>query len=347
MSALLDKPPYSLRDDTTFLKELTRLTNHHLEGCIEYKNIWRDWENTGKVEDFPFLHVGLFKHLDLKTNNSDIKHERTIHSSSTTGISSRIKTDSHSSKLQLKSTSSIFKDYLGENKRPLIIIDSVKSLYKREITSARVAAAMSLKFLSDEIIFLIKEPNDLDNISWENLDRVLSNEQELLVYGFSWILWKVWTREKIPHKIQHLLENTTITFVHSGGWKKLEAEKVERNIFNDTLLLGAGPKSKVLDYYGLVEQLGLVYPLCEYGYRHIPVWADILIRDSYSFESLINTPGQIQLINTITWGAPYHNVLTEDIGKIIPGKCECGRKGKRFELIGRIPKAEMRGCSNV
>jgi len=109
----------------------------------------------------------------------------------------------------------------------------------------------------------------------------------------------------------------------------------------------AGTNSKIVDYYGLVEQLGLIFPLCENGYRHVPVWADILIRDSFSLKLLINTPGQIQLINTITWGAPYHNVLTEDIGKIIPGECGCGRYGKRFELIGRMPKAEIRGCSNV
>jgi len=347
MSSLLNNPPYGLRDDATFLKELAFLTSHHLKGCNEYNSIWKGWKNTGKVEDFPFLHVGLFKNLNLKTNNSEIQHERMVHSSSTSGISSRIQTDSRSSKLQLNSTSIILKDFLGENKRPLVIIDSVRSLYQRGVTSARVAAAMSLKFLSEDIIFILKEPDDFDTIIWEKLERVLNSNNELLVYGFSWILWKVWTKEKIPHKIQHLLKNTNITFVHSGGWKKLEAEKVERKIFNDSLLMTAGATSKVVDYYGLVEQLGLIFPLCEYGYRHVPVWADVLIRDSFSFKLLINTPGQIQLINTITWGAPYHNVLTEDIGKIIPGECGCGRYGKRFELIGRMPKAEIRGCSNV
>jgi hypothetical protein len=52
-------------------------------------------------------------------------------------------------------------------------------------------------------------------------------------------------------------------------------------------------------------------------------------------------------MNLLAWGAPYHNVLTEDLGKLVPGECDCGRKGKRFEFVGRVPKAEMRGCANV
>ena len=46
-------------------------------------------------------------------------------------------------------------------------------------------------------------------------------------------------------------------------------------------------------------------------------------------------------------GAPYFSVLTEDLGRIVPGDCACGRSGRRFELLGRVPKAEIRGCANV
>jgi hypothetical protein len=52
-------------------------------------------------------------------------------------------------------------------------------------------------------------------------------------------------------------------------------------------------------------------------------------------------------MNTLARGAPYQNVLTEDLGRIAPGDCDCGRSGKRFELLGRVPQAEVRGCANV
>jgi hypothetical protein len=72
-----------------------------------------------------------------------------------------------------------------------------------------------------------------------------------------------------------------------------------------------------------------------------------LVRDSWTLESLVGEPGQLQLMNTLARGAPYHNVLTEDLGRIVPGNCPCGRSGTRFELLGRVPKAEVRGCANV
>jgi len=45
---------------------------------------------------------------------------------------------------------------------------------------------------------------------------------------------------------------------------------------------------------------------------------------------------------------PGHNILTEDLGKIIAEDgCKCGRKGKIFTVIGRVKNTEIRGCANV
>jgi phenylacetate-coenzyme A ligase PaaK-like adenylate-forming protein len=127
----------------------------------------------------------------------------------------------------------------------------------------------------------------------------------------------------------------------------LEALRVERSEFEGALTRDLHPASRVTDYYGLVEQVGIIYPLCEAGARHVPVWADVLVRDPYTLRALENEPGQIQSMNPLAYGAPYHSVLSEDMGRIIPGDCPCGRAGKRFELLGRMPQAELRGCANV
>lgn len=151
----------------------------------------------------------------------------------------------------------------------------------------------------------------------------------------------------MPDTVRARLRGKRIHFVHSGGWKKMEAMRVDRAEFDGALTRDLDPASRVIDYYGLVEQVGVIYPLCEYGVRHVPVWAEVLVRDPYSLCSVEGQPGQIQLMNVLAHGAPYHSVLSEDMGRIVPGACKCGRSGKRFELLGRMPHAELRGCANV
>lgn len=348
MSTLLDRPPYGPRDEARFLEEANQLSRHHLERCPEYARIWKKWQGAGKVEELPYLHVGLFKHIHFKTNLEGVRHERILKSSATTsGVPSLIHLDTRSSELQAKSSTSILKEILGEKPRPLVILDSAKSLLPKGEVSARVAAAMSLRPLSTDIYFLLEDSESPDRAKWESLRCVLENHDQFLVYGFTHMLWQAWSENRIPQEIRTLLSQKQIHFVHSGGWKKLEALKVRPAEFDATLRQLAGPGSQVLDFYGLVEQVGIIYPLCPSGYRHVPNWADVVVRDPFTLQPLQGEGGLLQLINTLAWGAPYHSVLTEDLGRIVPGPCGCGRSGKKFELLGRIPKAEARGCSNV
>jgi hypothetical protein len=347
MSNLLSRPPYGPRDDKLFLEEVNTLTLHHLKGSKEFSEIWHDWKPAEKIEDIPFLHSGVFKYLDLKTSGKDIEHKRLARSSSTSGISSKIYLDCLSSKLQSESTAKILIDFLGDIKHPLIVLDSSASLCKRSELSARVAAALSLQPLASEINFILNDSEDPQTVKWDVLDEILEKNNDLLVYGFSWILWLVWGKNDFPDRTRSLLKGKKIYFVHSGGWKKLEKACVDRNTFDSKILKGLDPASKVLDFYGLVEQMGVIYPLCEHNFRHIPAWADIIVRDAHTLKPVFSRIGQIQLINSITYGAPNYSVLTEDMGRIVSGDCPCGRLGKRFELLGRVPKAETRGCANV
>jgi hypothetical protein len=348
MSNLLDNPPFAKRDQEQFLRELTELTRFQLEGCEEYRRMWPDWKCTEDVSQFPFIHVGVFKRITLRTSSATIKTGRVLRSSATTsGVSSQIVLDQKSSELQSRSCAAILADFLGWQQRPLVVLDSAIGLRATGGLSARIAGAMSLRPLASDVMFLLRDTNDPNSMKWGDIQRILDQGDELLVYGFTYMLWLAWAKNEIPGRIRDILKTKRISFVHSGGWKKLEAIKVSREEFDTMLLATGGQGSKVIDFYGLVEQIGIVYPMCEHGYRHVPLWADTLVRDSITLDSLINKPGQLQLVNTISWGAPYHNVLTEDIAMIVPGKCQCGRHGKRFELLGRIPKVEIRGCANV
>jgi hypothetical protein len=348
VSQLLSRHPYGPRDEALLLVELNALTAHHRAGCQEYARIWPSGKDATTCEDVPFLHVGLFKQMELRSNAPDIKHERALLSSATTsGQSSRIALDQRSGKLQSQSSAAILTDFIGDGKRPLLILDSARALSRSRDVSARLMAALSLQPLATDLHFLLNSVDDPQRVRWEVLIKVLQEHDEILVYGFTYILWQVFGAGRVPEHVRSALRGKRVHFIHSGGWKKLEALQVDSATFAAALVHDLEPGSKVVDYYGLVEQVGVIYPLCEAGFRHVPVWAAALVRETATLRPLVDEPGQLQLMNVLAWGAPYHSVLTEDLGRIVPGACTCGRSGTRFELLGRLPKAELRGCANV
>lgn len=348
MSSLLSAQPFVARDDDLLLAELIELSKWHLNGCPNYRRVWPNWAGAKSFDALPYLHVGAFKHTLFQTQHAETQHQRILTSSSTSGAApSQIALDAHSSELQSNSSLAILTDLVGSSTRPLLILDDSRSLRRRGELSARSAAALSLRPLATEIHFLLGDAGAAESLDWDRLRCVLNAHDELLVYGFTWILWQAWGGAAIPQDIREALRGKRVHFVHSGGWKKLEALRVDRQMFDDALLNGLDPTSRVVDYYGLVEQVGVLFPLCEYGFRHAPRWAQVIVRDAWTLDPLSESVGLLQMMNPLAWGAPYHSVLTEDLGRIVPGDCNCGRQGVRFELLGRIPHAELRGCANV
>jgi hypothetical protein len=348
VSALLEAAPFSGRDDALLLAEMNQLTRLHLDGCPAYRAMWPDFVAAEEFSELPFVHVGVFKHLRLQTSVEGMAHQRVLKSSSTSGVSSQIALDDRSGPLQARASMAVLESMLGSERRPLLVNDSVRALQQRGEVSARITAAMSLRPLSTEMLFLLRTADDASSMDWLIVENACNRNKSLLVYGFTWILWKAWIDGSIPEPVRHLLAQTQIHFVHSGGWKKLEAIKVDRDRFESGLLGLAAEGSKVLDFYGLVEQVGIVFPLCSAGFRHVPRWGSVIVRDPWTLAPRnAGEEGMLQLMNPLAFGAPYHSVLTEDMGRLAKGECPCGLKGQRFELTGRMPKAEVRGCANV
>lgn len=347
MSELLAAAPFSRRDDALLLREMNALNQWHRAGCAAYRSVWPEGEASRTLAELPFLHVGVFKHRLWSTEGEGIQHLRTLKSSSTGGAASQIALDSRSSALQARSSAAILEELLGVERRPLLLVEDVKSLRQRGEVGARVTAAMSLRPLSSEMQFLLGRGAAGETIDWQALLEICARNPRLLVYGFTWMLWVAWAQAEMPGEVREALARTQVQFVHSGGWKKLEASRVSRERFDSALLGTVAPGSGVLEFYGLVEQVGIIYPRCVEGYFHVPRWAAVLARDPWTLKVLAGEAGMLQLMNCLAFGAPYHNVLTEDLGIVSEGACACGREGQRFELLGRMPEAELRGCSNV
>jgi hypothetical protein len=351
MTALLDEAPYAPRDDAAFLAEAVALTRAHLAGCADYARLWPGFTGAATVEELPWLHVGVFKHLRLRTELAGLTHQRVLLSSATTsGVSSQVALDDRSAALQARSSLAILEDFVGAARRPLIILDDARSLRQRGQVAARVAAALSLMPLAATTTFALDDARP-DATRWDLIEGALGNAPAapaFLVYGFSWVLWPRWVHGAMPASVRAQLADRVAHFVHSGGWKKLEASAVAPEVLERALLADVAAGSRVIDFYGLVEQNGVVFPRCAAGARHVPRWAQVIVRDPWTLAAL--PPGEVgllQFVNVLADGAPYHSVLTEDLGARLAGDGPRGRGGPRFTLHGRVPKAELRGCANV
>jgi hypothetical protein len=59
-------------------------------------------------------------------------------------------------------------------------------------------------------------------------------------------------------------------------------------------------------------------------------------------------PGLVQVLSVLPTSYPGHSLLTEDVG-VIRGtdRADVTLKGRCFEILGRVPRAELRGCSDT
>ena len=127
--------------------------------------------------------------------------------------------------------------------------------------------------------------------------------------------------------------------LHSGGWKKLESEKVSAHTFRVLCQETLGAIS-IHNFYGLAEQNGSVFVECEHHHLHCPVYSDIIVRCPQTFDVLPHgQKGVLQLCSILPRSYPGHLLLTEDEGVILgEDDCPCGRKGRYFHILGRIAK---------
>jgi hypothetical protein len=130
----------------------------------------------------------------------------------------------------------------------------------------------------------------------------------------------------------------------------LQQQAVTKDVFaaGVAAAFGCSP-DRVIDFYGMVENVGVVYPDCEQGNKHVPAFADVIIRNELTLEPVaMGQRGLMQVCSVLPTSFPGFLVLTEDIAELIHHDgCACGRRGTAFRFVSRAPKAEVRGCGNV
>ncbi|HET9727873.1 MAG TPA: acyl-protein synthetase, partial [Acidimicrobiia bacterium] len=295
------------------------------------------------VAAVPFVPVGIFKRRTLKSI-ADAEVFKTVTSSGTTGsMPSRVHLDRATAARQTKALAAIMQTILGPARRPMLIVDTDAVLSDRSSRSARAAGILGLMGLGRHHTFLLDaamEPQP------ERLAMFVAQHagSPLLVFGFTYMVWQHLYRPFAQSGID--LGGATV--VHSGGWKQMEAERVDNATFKRALHDAFGVE-RVVNFYGMAEQVGSVFTEGDDGRLHPAAFSDVIVRDPRTWEALPpGREGVLQVVSAVPTSYPGHSILTEDLGVVdAVDDPVTPHLGKSFRVLGRIPKAELRGCSDT
>tara|TARA_E500000178_G_scaffold356709_2_gene437712 strand:+ start:3897 stop:4961 length:1065 start_codon:yes stop_codon:yes gene_type:complete len=347
---LYNSDPFGLtikKKNPWFFSNLKKLSLYHYKNSRNYKlisdNIFNSISKVRNISDLPFVHASIFKNFNLisKKNKENIS---TFSSSGTTGSrQSKINLDPKTSLLQSRALSKIFSKIINKDK-DIFFVENKDILSSRDSMSAKGAAIKGFSQLCNNRYFLLGKNNKIKMSVLKNYLKKNKNK-EFIIFGFTSSIWFNLVKEAKKQKIR-LKQNQGI-LIHGGGWKKMHEQRVDNNKFKNEIKSLFGFK-QVYNYYGMIEQTGSVFLECKKGYFHCSIFSDIFIRNAKLELSKIKEKGLIQTLSLLPLSYPGHNILTEDLG-IIHGvdNCSCGKKGKYFTVLNRVPNAELRGCSDV
>ena len=345
---LLAQDMYSLNTaekEGALLPVIQALHQHHKLHSPAYSRLvqhYRDEPDT--IEDVPFLAVRLFKLFSLSSISDDDVF-RVLHSSGTTGQTpAKVILDRATSARQSKALVKIMQNFIGKQRLPMLVIDA-PSVLKNKALSARAAGIQGMAFFGRQTVYALNDDMTLNTEALNSFQKLYA-DQPVLVFGFTFMVWTCFLEALKAQKLSLSLPHGAL--IHSGGWKKLTDKQVDNPTFKREVTRLTGIP-RVHNFYGMAEQVGTVFVECEQGHLHVPEMADILIRDPYSLAVCENkTQGLIQVISSIPTSYPGFSLLTEDVGRVLgQDDCLCGRTGKYFEVLGRLPKTEVRGCSDT
>ncbi|MEU6641336.1 acyl-protein synthetase [Saccharomonospora sp. NPDC046836] len=331
----------------SLLPELAELTAHHRQRCPGYDRVLTALGVShdavfGEIAELPWLPVRLFKTHELKSIADD-EVFKVLTSSGTTGSgASRIYLDRAAAAEQARRLAATMQAVLGRQRLPMLIVDRPTVVKNRRSFSARGAGVLGMSSFGRKHVYVLDEHERPDPEAVRGF-LARHGEAPFLIFGFTFLVWQYLYELAREHRFD--LSNGIL--IHSGGWKKLADRAVGNAEFRRRFAADTG-LVRIHNYYGMIEQIGTVFlegP--SGGSLYCPDFADVVIRDPLTWrEQPVGTPGVIQVVSTLPRSYPGHVLLTEDVG-VCHGIDDGDWPGKRFTVLGRLPRAEVRGCSDT
>jgi hypothetical protein len=333
--------------ETTLLPRLDELTAHHRASSPGYERILSSLgispdESFATIADLPWLPVRMFKTHDLKSIPDD-EVFKTLTSSGTTGAgASRIYLDKAAAAAQTKQLGATLREVLGTERLPMLLVDTIGIIKNRRSFSARGAGVLGMANFGRKHVYVLDE-NDRPDVEAVKEFLARHGDQPFLIFGFTFLVWQYLYEVARAQGLD--LSNGIL--IHSGGWKKLIDRAVGNTEFRRRFKADTG-LHRIHNYYGMIEQIGTVFLEGPSGNSlYCPDFADVVIRDPRTWqEQPVGVPGVIEVVSTLPRSYPGHVLLTEDLG-VCNGIDDGDWPGKHFSVLGRLPKAEARGCSDT
>lgn len=329
------------------LDGLNELTALHYAQCEPYRRIvdgyWGGVAEAESLSDVPYLPVSAFKTQELRSvGREDVRV--TLTSSGTTGQAvSRIFVDRDTSSMQQKCLANSLMHVLGPKRLPMLVIDTDQVFKDPRMMSARGAGVLGIMRFGRDHAFALDRDLKPDFAAVRAfLDKL--DGAPFFMFGFTFMVWINFYEQFRDAGLD--LSNGVL--IHSGGWKKMVERAVDNARFREALGESFG-LTRIHNFYGMVEQIGSIFLEGPDGLLFPPNFSDVIIREPQSWRPAeIGQPGIIQVVSLLPRSYPGHSLLTEDMGVIEavdPGID--GWMGKGIRILGRVAKAELRGCSDV
>lgn len=359
IEALLKGSPYAQSPEERHARLLPLLKAELAFACEQnpsYRNFVEHWptdyRSAENVASLPYLSSGVFKANPPLALVDSSEILRTLSSSATSGQTpSRIALDRATAGRMTRSMALIVRDFIGAARRPYLVVDTSANLTSHaELRARGVAIQGLLPFATETVTCLMEDEHGNPALDMEALAAFAErwSEAEILIYGFTYVLWTCFVEPL--RRVGTPLSMPNAFVLHSGGWKRLEELAVDHETFNQEVAaaIGCSP-DRVIDYYGMVEDVGVVYPDCRFGNKHVPTFAEVVIRHPLTLQPVkAGEKGMLQFCSVLPTSFPGFLVLTDDVAEFIDDDgCPCGRRGTCFRFAGRVPKTEMRGCGNL
>lgn len=321
--------------------------NKHIKLFLEKQQI--DISNINSLEEVPPLPVQMFKYFDLKTCSQSEIVKILKSSGTTTNTPSKIPLSKKTTLNQTKALKSILSNYLGEKRKIFIVIDHENINSPKYEFSARTAGVRGLSIYAKKIIYVLKEENGILKLNLDAINDLIKNysNEDVYIFGFTYIIWSTFFNQ--IKKLDFNFSFRSVKIFHSGGWKKLKANTISKELFSKSIAkIFNTKKENVIDFYGMAEQTGIIFVDCEFGNKHIPNFSQIIVRDIQTLKPCnIGEKGLIEVMSILSDSYYCQATLTEDIGVIIGiDDCPCGRNGRYFRFKSRVEKTEIRGCGD-
>ncbi len=351
IDSLLEMKPFRKNEETgaLLLSTLHGVVRSHCSSSSLYKQYCRMQKekvlNGGEgIEAVPFIPVQAFKHLELLTTDANNIIDTRHSSGTSSGTPSSVKRDKVTLDRYKKSRNAILNDFLKSNNKMQIGVIEDPELNPNSYLSANLVVSVIANRTDNNTFYVAatKENNievDVDyflKLIRENSDNIS------LIFGHTAYIFLFLLKELKKRNIK--LELPHITLLFGWGWKSYIDSAVSNDVFCKTIsdVLGINPEN-ILDMYGFAES-NTLYLQCREGYRHAPIWEDVLARDTETLNTCKDGEiGLLQFLSPIPNSYAGASVLLDDIGFSERNvKCDCGREGTRFKVIRRASAEEKK-----